>query len=79
MLLVVEIGLTIAAWLRGWKWWSLIPLGGGVALGFLIGLAIGFAGGSEETADAVGLVLDIIIMVVLVGMIVKKRKKIETE
>lgn len=73
MLLVLEIGLTIAAWRRGWKGWALLPLGIGFGIGFLIGLIMSASGASEESIFAVGFLGDVICIGVLIGMILKPR------
>ena len=41
MLLILEIGLTIWAWKRGWKGWALLPALGAFTGGFIVGLASG--------------------------------------
>jgi len=75
MLLALEIGLTIAAWQRGWKAWALLPLGIGFGIGFLAGLIMGASGASEGSIFAVGLAADVICIVALIVMIIKPRKK----
>jgi hypothetical protein len=75
MLLVLEIALTIAALLRGWKGWALLPLGMGIGLGFLVGLVMGASGASADGAFAIGLLLDLICIVTLIVMVVKPRRK----
>jgi hypothetical protein len=39
MLLIAEIILTVFAWRKGWKWYSLIPGGSALFLGFCVGLS----------------------------------------
>jgi hypothetical protein len=73
MLLILEIGLTVAAWRRGWKVRALLPLGIGFGIGFLGGLIMGVSGASEESIFAVGLVGDLICIGALIGMIAKPR------
>jgi hypothetical protein len=37
-MIIIEIILTIFAWIKGWKWYSLIPVGAAVLIGILVGL-----------------------------------------
>jgi len=39
-MLVIAVILTVVAWLRGWKWWALLPLGLGVGGGYLVGFVL---------------------------------------
>jgi len=72
MLLILEILLTIFAWRKGWKWFALLPLGIGVVISFLIGIIVGASGGSVDTAKGIGLVFDILVIIILVVMNIKK-------
>lgn len=74
MILGLEIGLIITAWRRGWKAWSLLPLGVVVGIGFLIGLAIGASGASAGSVVAISIALDITCIGILIGMVVRPRK-----
>jgi len=74
MLLIAEILLTIFAWRKGWKWYALIPLCATVLIGLLIGVGIGASGGTTQDAFGIGVVLDIIAVVVLIGMVSKGPK-----
>jgi len=67
MLLIIEIVLTIFAWRKGWKWYSLIPVGIAAGAGFFIGLGIGYAGGSASVFNGV-IVFDILAIVALAIM-----------
>jgi Na+/phosphate symporter len=65
MLLIVEIILTIVAWRRGWMWYSLIPVGIGVTLGFLIGVSAASSGSTIDAASPGFIIIDLIICVAL--------------
>jgi len=67
-MLIVEIILTIAAWGRGWKWLSLLPLG----IAFGIGLIYGASGGNVEDMGAIVLVDVAAIIALIVMTIVRK-------
>lgn len=73
LVLMLEIGLTIAAWKRGWKGWALLPLAIGGASAFLTGVVMGAAGVSDAAAFGLGLVFDIVIVGALIGMVAKRR------
>jgi hypothetical protein len=77
MLLILEIGLAIWAWKRGWKGWALLPIGIGLAGGFLIGFIMGASGASMGSILGVGLVCDILLIITLIVMIAKPRNKEE--
>jgi len=74
MLLILEIGLTIAAWRRGWKSRALLPLAIAVGVGFMAGIFIGIAGGSTGEALVICTLLDVVCIGVLTGMVVKPRQ-----
>jgi tetrahydromethanopterin S-methyltransferase subunit C len=74
MFFVIEILLTIWAWTRGWKSYSLIPLGAAMGIGFLCGL-VGLY--SEEMLPFFAL-LDIAAVVALIIMIIKKKEEADT-
>jgi hypothetical protein len=63
--LLIEIALTCKAWKKGWKGWALAPMALGVACAFMIGMAIGASGGDPEAALAVGLFIDLTVIVAL--------------
>ena len=73
MLIIVEIALTIWAWLRGWKAWALLPLGIALLIGFLIGFIMGAA--VLEEGWLLLLVIDVAAIGALIFMIVKPRRK----
>ena len=66
MLLILELGLTIAAWRRGWRFRALIPLAGLMGVAFLIGVAVEVAGGTFENVTPLVILLDL----ATVGMLV---------
>lgn len=39
VLMVVELVLIVLVWLRGWRWWSLLPIPCALVGGFVAGLA----------------------------------------
>lgn len=69
-MLIIEIILTIIAWNRGWKWYSLLPVG----ICFGIGLIAGLSGASASDLEGIW-VLDALAMVALVIMIFAKKKE----
>jgi hypothetical protein len=71
MFLLTEIGLTVAAWRRGWRWWALLPLGGAVGLAVFLGIAVGASGGSVAQAKPVFLLLDLIGIGTLIGLVAR--------
>ncbi len=77
-MLIAEIILTIIAWNRGWRWYSLLPVGIAVAIGLLIGFVIGLDGGSPEDAEWV-ITFDILAILVLLYMCFTKREFPKTE
>lgn len=48
---IIEIILTIIAWIRGWKWKSLIPVGIVLGIGFIVGLIMGVQGYSAHDIE----------------------------
>ena len=82
MLLLLGIGLAIAAWCRGWHGWALVPLAIDCALAFLIGSAVfsTYDSGDEEIMTFAGLVIliDLGAIVALIIMIAKPRGQTAT-
>lgn len=66
MLLLAEIILTVIVWKKGWKWFSLLPLG----ICLLIGILIGLGGGEPTTA----IFIDIAAIIALILMWIKATK-----
>lgn len=77
MLFIVEIGLVVAAWRKGWRGLALMPLGITLGLAFLIGGAVGASGGSIEDAIPVLLLVDFACIGVLIGMVVRAPKGVQ--
>ena len=69
MLLLAEIGLTIAAWKKGWRAKALLPVGVSLALGLLFGIAIGLGGRTVEAAFPAAVLVDLVTIGVLVAMV----------
>jgi len=63
---IIEIILTIVAWRKGWKWYSLIP----ISVAFIIGAICGMSGVSPN--DVIW--LDILVAIVLIIMCDRKPK-----
>jgi hypothetical protein len=72
MLLILEIGLTIAAWKRGWKGWAVLPLVIAFFIGFFWGLV---NGGPLEELLGFGIIFDVLCIVALIVMIARPRRK----
>ncbi len=80
MELIVFIGLTIWAWNRGWKGWSLLPVGIGILTLIIVGLIITLVGFTDEDPSSmfsIEIVIDLIIICILIFMIARGRKKEE--
>lgn len=67
MLLIAEIILTAFVWNKGWRWFSLLPVGIAVLVGIMLGLS-----GSTEIGGFV--IFDILAIVALVIMLVNPKK-----
>ena len=74
---ILEIGLTIWAWHRGWKAWALLPLGIGLCLLILIALILQDAGMFKIYAPGIGafIFIDGAIVAVLIFMVAKAKEK----
>lgn len=68
LLLMVEIGLTVAAWRKGWRAKALLPLGILMAVAFLMGLAAEGSGGSIEAVMPLLLLLELACIGVLIRL-----------
>ena len=71
MLLILEIGLAVAAWRKGWRAWALVPLGVVAGVAFLIGVAVGASGGTAEHVTPLFLLLDLACVGVLIRLAVR--------
>lgn len=72
-MLILEIILTIIAWGKGWRWFSLIPVGVALSIGFMLGI-------NEVNMDALGsttLFIEILVTIALILMIIYPKKKKE--
>ena len=69
MLLLLEVGLTVAAWKKGWGAKALLPVGATLVLGLLFGVAIGLGGGTIEAAAPVALLSDVAAIGILIAMV----------
>jgi hypothetical protein len=74
MLILLEIGLIIAAWKRGWKGWALLPLAIQFLAIVLARTAIAAAGWSQPTPGVIGSVSDALLIGALAVMTVKSRR-----
>jgi hypothetical protein len=73
-MLIIEIILTVFVWKKGWKWMALLPLGGALFIGFLIGLGIGASGGSVDDVSGLAVFIDVAAIVALIIMLIKGPK-----
>jgi hypothetical protein len=74
VLLLVEIGLTVAAWKRGWKWWSLLPLAASFFAGMIFGAVSAGTNGPRDIPFALAITTDILIITALVAMVARGRR-----
>jgi len=70
LLLILEIGLTISAWQRGWKGWALLPGAFALAGGYMLGMVLG--GDSSVDFFSVGIIIDILCVIALIIMVSKR-------
>jgi len=77
LLIILETGLTIWAWNRGWRGWSLLPVVIGAGTAFLIGFILGLSGAFSITDPDLGgfIIIDFLIIGKLIFMILKPRSK----
>jgi len=73
-MLLIEIILTIFVWRKGWKWWSLLPVGIAFLAGILIGMGAGMAGGNIDNIGP-AVLLDLFAIIALIVMLVKGPKE----
>jgi hypothetical protein len=73
MLLALEIGLTVAAWRRGWKAWALLPFGIGAVIAIVFGAILGASGVSIDSIMAFGIMFDLACVAALATMVAKPR------
>lgn len=75
MLLFLEIILTVSAWKKGWRGWSLLPLVIGFFLAIGAGAVLGGAGLNWDEAIFLLLPLDIAVIICLAIMVAKRRNR----
>ncbi len=68
--IIIQIGLTIWAWNRGWKALALIPLG----LCVVIGILVGVTAPDMQTLETRALIVDFLAMLALVVMVIFKKE-----
>jgi hypothetical protein len=78
-MLLVEIILTIIAWVRGWKWWALLPLGIALAIGFFVGVGIASTGGTINTNDMMSFIWVDILAVIALGIMCFKKREVKSD
>lgn len=70
-MIILEIILTVVAWLRGWKWKSLIPIGAVLIIGLFYGFILGLTGSFVDTTDVVWInIFDILAILALLIMVI---------
>jgi len=74
--IVIQIGLTLWAWNRGWKAWALLPVGIPFVAGLVWGVYTGINGATVANMESVLILMDLSSMVILVGMIGKGRNPV---
>ena len=80
MILLLEIGLTIVAWNRGWRGWALLPMVLGYTGAFVVGLFMGAMGFIDEAAIfGVGIVFEVLSIGTLVVMVFRPRRTTEPQ
>ena len=62
MLMVVEIMLTVSAWMKGWGWKALIPVAIAAGFAFFGGVAIATSGGTAVNKGAF-IIIDILLVI----------------
>ena len=75
-MIILQIILTIIAWHRGWKWYSLLPVGLAFGIGFIAGASLGVNGSIEELS---WIRLDIAAIIALIFMAIIKKDGIKKE
>ena len=70
-MLLIEIGLAVAAFRRGWRWRVLWPFAAAYGSAFFVGVGIAAGGGSAEGIAPVAVLIEIALLVSLVVMAVR--------
>lgn len=68
---IIEIGLTISAWKRGWGWKALIPIVLTCCISFGGGFMVGLRGGSIMDYWPMFIGLDVLCIIALLVMVTK--------
>ena len=68
---IIEVGLTIAAWRKGWGWKALIPLFLTLCVAFGSGFVIGLTGGTVMDYWPVFILMDVFCIIALICMVAK--------
>lgn len=68
---IIEVGLTIAAWRKGWGWKALIPLLVTGSIAFGSGFVMGLLGTPIMSAMPFFILMDILCIIVLIVMVAK--------
>ena len=68
---ILQIVLTVVAWVKGWQWKALLPVVVGFASGFVVPAVVS---PDTEAFSTVALVINFAVVAVLVYMIVKPPK-----
>jgi len=69
--LIIQVILTFFAWKNGWRWYSLLPVGIAMVIGFMVGIT---TGGQGDLSWMV--IFDLGSIVALIVMCAKKPKLI---
>jgi hypothetical protein len=78
-MIIIEIILTIAAWVRGWRGWALIPGVSVFLIGFMVGAMARAMGHSEiQTGQltAILLPIELVSVGVLIWMAAKGKRRV---
>lgn len=79
MLLIIEIILTIFAWRKGWRWYSLIPMVVALIFGFFLGAGIAASGGNVDSITGLGVIIDILATIILIVMNIKTPNSVKNK
>lgn len=76
-MIILQILLTIWAWRKGWKWYSLIPICIAIIIGIIVAMAnVPEINGKEWIITFLG---DILIVITLMNMIIFAKNKFSKE
>jgi uncharacterized membrane protein YfcA len=77
-MLFLEIGLTIAAWRKGWRGMALLPMVAALLFGFLVGAAAGANGATAQSVLPFAFLGDLLCVVALIAMAKHAPRSVET-